>query len=469
MVAKGYFKVIISTNFDRLMEQALEMEGISPTVISTTDAVLGASPITHTKCTLIKVHGDYRDTRLRNTSLELSQYEASLNALLNRIFDEFGLIICGWSATWDTALRGAILSSPNRRYSVTWANKGQMSPEATELVRFKGASVIEIESADDFFSSTAEKLDALERFNSPHPISTAIAVASLKKYLVEDRFRIELSELLSKEAERQISNLQNAFGESRIFSSEEFVEGIRRCEQSLQTLIAVIANGAFWGRSEHSEVWLRTIVRMLDIPQDRSGYTILQNVRRYPACILLYAAGISAVASDSYETLERIVKYRRMNTEDQFDERDVPFVDKLTAQAVLDPDVLKKALGNNYRTPSSERLYALLRDPLRSIIPSDSQYDDAFDRFEYLLALVVCDERMKANRSSPFGPIGRFGWKRSSNSYSRPKISVVFQREQDAEGAAWGPIKSGIFTNAERYAEVEKEFLEKVLVHFRDY
>jgi len=42
LVAAGAIRVIITTNFDRLLEQALETVGITPTVISTTDAVAGA-------------------------------------------------------------------------------------------------------------------------------------------------------------------------------------------------------------------------------------------------------------------------------------------------------------------------------------------------------------------------------------------------------------------------------------------
>jgi len=125
LVAQGYFRVIVTTNFDRLMEQALEAEGISPTVISTPDMARGAIPLTHARCTLIKVHGDYRDTRLRNTSKELSAYEPEMDKLLDRVFDEYGVIVCGWSATWDTALRTALLRSPNRRYSMTWAARGK--------------------------------------------------------------------------------------------------------------------------------------------------------------------------------------------------------------------------------------------------------------------------------------------------------------------------------------------------------
>ena len=44
LVAAEYVRVIVTTNFDRLVEQALEAIGISPTVISTPDAVDGRPP-----------------------------------------------------------------------------------------------------------------------------------------------------------------------------------------------------------------------------------------------------------------------------------------------------------------------------------------------------------------------------------------------------------------------------------------
>jgi hypothetical protein len=69
------------------------------------------------KCTIIKVHGDYLDTRIKNTPDELASYEPALDRVLDRVFDEFGLIICGWSAEWDTALGSAIERCPNRRFT----------------------------------------------------------------------------------------------------------------------------------------------------------------------------------------------------------------------------------------------------------------------------------------------------------------------------------------------------------------
>src|ERR1035437_2283569 len=39
LVARGYIKVIITTNFDRLMERAIEAEGVSPVIVSSPDQI----------------------------------------------------------------------------------------------------------------------------------------------------------------------------------------------------------------------------------------------------------------------------------------------------------------------------------------------------------------------------------------------------------------------------------------------
>lgn len=75
LVAKGYIRVIITTNFDRLLERSLEEISLTPTVISTPDSAEGALPIAHSACTIIKVHGDYLDTRIKNTTEELAEYD----------------------------------------------------------------------------------------------------------------------------------------------------------------------------------------------------------------------------------------------------------------------------------------------------------------------------------------------------------------------------------------------------------
>ena len=71
------------------MEIALREVGVVPTVLSTPDHIDGALPLVHTQCTLIKIHGDYLDTGLRNTSEELAAYPEPFNRLLDRVFAVF--------------------------------------------------------------------------------------------------------------------------------------------------------------------------------------------------------------------------------------------------------------------------------------------------------------------------------------------------------------------------------------------
>ncbi len=58
MVRAGHVRVIVTTNFDRLMENALRDAGIEPTIVSSVDTLAGAEPITHSQCFILKIHGD---------------------------------------------------------------------------------------------------------------------------------------------------------------------------------------------------------------------------------------------------------------------------------------------------------------------------------------------------------------------------------------------------------------------------
>ena len=103
LASKGFIRIILTTNFDRLMETALDGAGVTPTVLTTPDQLQGALPLIHTRCCVVKLHGDYLDTRIRNTQAELDSYPPEFDGLLDRVFDEFGLVVCGWSAAWDGA------------------------------------------------------------------------------------------------------------------------------------------------------------------------------------------------------------------------------------------------------------------------------------------------------------------------------------------------------------------------------
>lgn len=199
LAAKGFVRVIITTNFDKLMESALQDAGVTPVVVSSPDHIKGAMPLIHTQCCVLKIHGDYLDTRILNTPDELSKYPKEMERLLDRVLDEFGLVVCGWSADWDVALRSAVTRAPSRRFSTYWASRGAPSKAATALIAHRSAYTVSINDADSFFVELQRQVQALEDYSRPHPMSTAAAVSSLKQYMSEPRFRIMHSDLISSE------------------------------------------------------------------------------------------------------------------------------------------------------------------------------------------------------------------------------------------------------------------------------
>ncbi|OLE21182.1 MAG: hypothetical protein AUG49_22655 [Catenulispora sp. 13_1_20CM_3_70_7] len=88
----------------------------------------------HSRATIIKLHGDYLDQRSLNTAEELASYPAAQKKLLAQVLDEYGLIVCGWSADWDTALVNAIENTRSRRYTMVWSAYGTIGEKAGDLI-----------------------------------------------------------------------------------------------------------------------------------------------------------------------------------------------------------------------------------------------------------------------------------------------------------------------------------------------
>ena len=169
-------RLILTTNFDRLIERALEGSGLTPQVISDPGDVRGMIPLSHAPMTVVKLHGDYAMLGLRNTPEELGTYPLEWNDLLARVFDEYGLIVVGWSADYDLALSKALSSCPSRRYPTYWTSyKGSLTESATRLIAQRQAAVIETSGADEFFGDLVQRLQRLDQVAARHGRPTALS------------------------------------------------------------------------------------------------------------------------------------------------------------------------------------------------------------------------------------------------------------------------------------------------------
>ncbi|MBN2361366.1 MAG: SIR2 family protein, partial [Deltaproteobacteria bacterium] len=154
----GFIRVFVTTNFDRLLEQALADENIVPSVIATCSDLQGAPPLGAGQVTLVKVHGDYVDCRIKNTPEELAQYEPPLDALLDRIIGDHGFIVAGWSAQWDKALVEAFLRADTPRYATWWTGRRPPKGPGAKLLAARHGEFVPVEGADEFFAQLTERV-----------------------------------------------------------------------------------------------------------------------------------------------------------------------------------------------------------------------------------------------------------------------------------------------------------------------
>ena len=384
LAAQGFIKVILTTNFDQLMETALRDEGVQPTLLSSPDDIEGALPLVHTRCCVFKVHGDYLDARIRNTPAELDQYPPAFDQFLDRIFDEFGLIVCGWSTEWDGALRCAMTRAPSRRFTTYWATRGEPGDKAQRLIEQRGAQEIHIEDADTFFQTVQQHVESIEQFSQPHPLSTEAAVASLKRYIPDPRHRIRLADLVDSTVGQIIETTSGGNFDmgSPQPTREAVADRVAAYEAACLTLLAMASVGGYWAEEEHVPLWQQALRRLSSI----RPYTYLYDqwlwLQPYPTLLLLYALGLGAVEAGRLQFLRRI----------SATELSPGYPQETFAVRELAPPYGRVSWDNTLMQglePPNDRIQNALRPHAERIALEGDRYTFVFEKLDILTALNI--------------------------------------------------------------------------------
>ena len=405
LVAAGFVKVIVTTNFDKLLETALTDAGIQPNVVSSADHAAGALPLAHSRCPIIKVHGDYLSPDLKKTVHALVQYDPAIDRLLDEVFDQYGLVICGWSGKWDPALRNAILRSPGRRFATYWLHRDPLEPEAQEIVNHRNAIGIQIQDADSTFGSLTDMIDSLAGAADQQPQDTALAVAQLKKYLPDPVHRIKLHDLLTLETNRAIDEFRD-LGVDGELGHQRYAEQMSSYETAIARLLKLLATGAFFAnREEHDQLLTRCVENLATRSMKTSGKTLLINMQQYPTILALHAVALGAIAADRLEPIALALGTIRI----QNSEQDFPVGVAASSWWVLDHDWVKQSRSDLEleKTPISERLLGCMRLASQEIILDNKRLEDLFDEVEYLLGLCYA-----YHYGDGRGPVGRASWRK---------------------------------------------------------
>jgi hypothetical protein len=461
LVAAGYVRVIVTTNFDRLLESALIDVGINAEVIASADDAKGTLPLAHNACTVLKVHGDYVDARIKNTPVELETYDGEIDTLLDQVFREYGLVICGWSGEWDTALRAALLRSTSPWFSTYWTFHRHPRPDAREIIECRNVQVVTDMDADTFFQRLADSVQSVEDLRSPELLSVAIAEASLKRYIDDPTKRIRVHDLVTGEANRVRRTVEEAtpgfYGVE--ITQEEVTNRLAAYERSTDVLRALFTTGCYWGKHEHDNVWVSALERLASFSRvQEEHYPDWTELRHYPALLALYAGGVAAVSSERYGTLGALL-YRSTKVDDRTGKR-MPLIffvhTWIMTEFVADklaPGIIKGAV-----LPDWIRNQRTLWDPLHAYIPAKDQFHRCFNLFEYFFGLVHTDLAIQ-HQWQAWGPTGLLPYQ--DHGTAAHEVMELVGAQLEASQHEWPPLRAGMFGGSlDRLRAAKQEFDE---------
>jgi hypothetical protein len=468
LVRAGFIRVIITTNFDRLMENALREQGIEPTIVASEDALNGAEPLTHSQCYLVKLHGDYKDARILNTDTELSAYPASYDRLLDRIFDEHGLIVCGWSGEWDRALKAAFLRTHNRRYPVYWALRGEAGEGAQALIRHRAAKQVAINGADDFFKGLQQRVETLTQSQRQNPLSIDLLISSTKRYLSKPEYRIQLDDLITYELDAAITKLDSAgMWAGAQWSAQELEKRVQVYQTVAEPLARMLSVLGRWGNGSE----LSTVVDVIrkfhqHAVSDSGGAYVWLGLRFYPAVLLFNAYGLGLAKSQRWVDLHAFLVTTLPSAEHDSN-RMVDSLFLLTSKGVAD-DVWKNLTGFERRkTAFSDHMLEVMESWKHSFIGVESDFELLFDRFETLASLVYLESSSEMDletlllQSGPktfaLIPVGRVGW----HLHSFKKMII----ELESEVMSRTLISAGYAKGSRRFFELFIINLKRIHAH----
>ncbi len=393
LVARGAVRVIVTTNFDRLIEQALEAEGIFPQVIASPGAIEGMEPLPHARCTVIKLHGDYARTDQLNTVEELRAYSAPWQRLLERVLDEYGLIVNGWSGDWDHGLVAALEGTRSRRYPLFWASRGELGQIAKRLVAQHRAHVITGAAAEQFFPDLVNRLEALDDLADP-PLTKAMAVARLKRLLPDPVRHIEVADLFDTEIRRlrdYLRTMPPAPPAQDPATLQRVHDDVRaRCD----TLMRLLAHGVYLDRDrQHTALWVRVIEQLMRARRRTEGEPDPRwtNLQHYPALLALKTASLAAVASYHDDVLLRLLRRPTWRIRAGNGHRPVAAMDALHDCRVLDFDTVNafpRWQGVTWQYPQSRLLREDTLPVLLPLVGDEDSFLQLYHRTEYRTALA---------------------------------------------------------------------------------
>lgn len=447
LAKEGYIRVILTTNFDRLLEKALQAEGVTPQVISHEGAIAQATPLVHSdRPTIVKINGDYIDCKFRNTTEELDEYPEEMKHYLQRVFEDYGLVTCGWSGDWDKGLIRIMEGAPHSRYSSFFTSVGEAGAGLKSLSLNREGETMLIKGANELFSELFEQVMALKGLAVRANMSQEMRIARVKKYLSSEQHAIDFADMIEQwgdEAYEQISEVAHYDFE---LTREAFDRYLKIHLSAVTPLLEAAVLTVRWGKEWQIQLIGDVLVKLCaKRPEtEREEVRETKYLHGLAPTFLFNALGILCVKYERFKELNAILN--RVVVGGSFICPD--YSDSLLALLgglYWNYITWNRLTGQGCRFPASVFYMESLRTVSHSCFSTDSEYESFFYIWEHLRSLMF--SYSKCNPIGKASILGDFLLARDDyrgDIRGQEPYTLFFEGAKDLRGD-WEPIKQGMF------------------------
>lgn len=307
----------------------------------------------------------------------------------------------------------------------------------------------------------------------PGPSSPAEAPAPVDRvleYLEDERHRIKLDRYMAALWRELLPTISgDFFATPNEIDESNLTSQLRSYEDALRDMYLAGAAVARWGEPHHQRLLAEMAARSVEHIELKGGLVVSLAMRYYPAILLTYASGITAVSSGNYGMMRAFFDAPVRGARSS---RFEPFVLAVGSGHL---DIVRSRLfkllpeHERHYVPLSEYLYKALQPELENLLAFGRRYEQFFDEFEVLYALVHADrsEAARSQRSDDeplpvWGPVGRFAWKQQRDGGGPfTEVTVAAQEQQDD----WPPISAGLFRSYEQFQRTSEAYRTGILQH----
>lgn len=344
----------------------------------------------------------------------------------------------------------------------------EISMGKSDEFRNKTRDENDIQKIREFFNESLSKkitdniqVNVLTTINQINETSNIIE--KVKEYISDDRYRIQLDDLITKELKKTLPKLSKEFFplEGTETNTEKILERLKSYENLISNLSSISIALSHWGNDKQLPVLNKIIERISDNIEMKGGTIIWLKLRWYPLFILFYCSGISAIYSGNYQYLYSLFFHKIQNNTDSYI-KNIYLIDSLTknlTQLYLGDEIFK--MIPEYKglfVPTSEHMFKTIHPILEDNLFLGKSYETLFDKFEIFFSLVYADLNRKISYK---GPTGRFVYKyKQSIEYSyKSNLYNDIINEANQKKENWEPLKAGFFDGSyDRFIKAANEY-----------